>query len=78
MKRRIEPELMDEADQALAYAEADFTEPNTLFLRLLKELAPGRLDGARALDLIGKLRTEVGAQRERAVAQLLGGWEAFE
>lgn len=51
MKRRVEPELMDEADQALAYAEADFTEPNTLFLRLLKELEPGRLDGARALDL---------------------------
>ncbi len=51
MKRRVEPELMEEADQALAYTEADFSEPNALFLRLLQELEPGRLDGALALDL---------------------------
>lgn len=42
---------MDEVDQALAYAEADFSEPNALFLRLLDELEPGVLNGARALDL---------------------------
>jgi len=42
---------MDEAEQALAYAEADFSEPNDLFLRLLRELRPGDLAGARALDL---------------------------
>ena len=51
MKRRPEPELMDEAEQALAYAQADFSEPNELFLRLLRELKPGDLTGARALDL---------------------------
>lgn len=51
MKRRLEPELMEEVDQAMAYAEADFSEPNALFLRLLGELEPGQLDGARALDL---------------------------
>ena len=51
MKRRPEPELMDEAEQALAYARADFSEPNELFLRLLRELRPGDLVGARALDL---------------------------
>ncbi|MCG6860282.1 MAG: class I SAM-dependent methyltransferase [Chromatiaceae bacterium] len=51
MKRRPEPELMDEADQAIAYAHADFSEPNALFIRLLGELDPGELDGARALDL---------------------------
>ena len=51
MKRRVEPELMEEADQALAYTQADFSEPNALFLRLLKELEPGSLAGARALDL---------------------------
>jgi len=51
MKRRPEPELMDEAEQALAYAQADFSEPNELFLRLLKELSPGDLAGKRALDL---------------------------
>jgi SAM-dependent methyltransferase len=51
MKRRPEPELMSEAEQAVAYARADFSEPNALFLRLLGELNPGELDGARALDL---------------------------
>jgi SAM-dependent methyltransferase len=51
MKRRPEPELMDEADQALAYAEADFSEPNALFIKLLGEMEPGELIGARALDL---------------------------
>lgn len=51
MKRRPEPELMEEAEQALAYAEADFSEPNTLFLKLLADQEPGSLAGARALDL---------------------------
>ena len=51
MKRRPEPELMDEAEQALAYAREDFSEPNELFLKLLRELEPGDLKGARALDL---------------------------
>jgi len=51
MKRRPEPELMDEAEQALAYAEADFSEPNTLFLKLLRELEPGDLTGQKTLDL---------------------------
>jgi SAM-dependent methyltransferase len=51
MQRRLEPELMDEADQALAYARADFTESNTLFIRLLGELAPGDLAGNRAIYL---------------------------
>jgi len=51
MRRRPEPELMDGADQALAYAEADFSEPNALFIQLLGKLEPGDLNGARALDL---------------------------
>jgi SAM-dependent methyltransferase len=51
MKRRPEPELMDSADQARAYAEADFAGPNELFLRLLAEQEPGDLAGARVLDL---------------------------
>jgi SAM-dependent methyltransferase len=42
---------MDEARQALAYAEADFSEPNELFLRLLAEMKPGDLAGSIALDL---------------------------
>lgn len=51
MRRRLEPELMEGADQALAYAEADFSESNRLFMDLLARLAPGPLGGAWALDL---------------------------
>ena len=42
---------MEGEEQARAYAEADFSEPNTLFLELLARLIPGRLEGARVLDL---------------------------
>lgn len=51
MKRRPEPELMEGEDQALAYAEADFSDANERFLDLLTGLGPGTLDGSRALDL---------------------------
>lgn len=51
MQRTPEPEeLMDQHDQALAYANADFDEANSLFIELLSELCPGTLQG-RALDL---------------------------
>ncbi|MBN2885593.1 MAG: class I SAM-dependent methyltransferase [Chromatiaceae bacterium] len=51
MKRRPEPELMEGEAQALAYAEADFSASNSLFMELLAQLNPGPLDGARALDI---------------------------
>lgn len=51
MRRRPEPELMDGSEQARAYAEADFSESNGLFMELLARLEPGPLQGARALDL---------------------------
>jgi SAM-dependent methyltransferase len=51
MRRRPEPELMDEAGQALAYAQADFSEPDARFIELLDRHAQGTLDGSRALDL---------------------------
>jgi SAM-dependent methyltransferase len=51
MKRRLEPELMDGHEQAIAYARADFNESNTLFIDLLRRLHPGSLDGACALDI---------------------------
>lgn len=51
MKRRPETELMDGAEQAQAYAQADFSEANSLFIDLLGRLGPGPLHGARALDL---------------------------
>jgi SAM-dependent methyltransferase len=42
---------MDSDEQALACARADFNESNRLFIELLRQLDPGPLDGARALDL---------------------------
>ncbi len=51
MKRRPEPELMADPAQALAYAQADFSESNRLFLKLLRDLDPGDLEGQQALDL---------------------------
>ena len=51
MKRTPEPEeLMDEPAQALAYAEADFSESNLLFIDLFRQLHPAPFNG-RALDL---------------------------
>jgi len=51
MKRIPEPEeLMDEADQALAYAEADFSASNALFIELFEQLY-GNEFNALALDL---------------------------
>lgn len=37
MKRVPEPELMDDPEQALAYGRADFEEPHSNFIKLLKE-----------------------------------------
>jgi SAM-dependent methyltransferase len=37
MQRTPEPELMDEAAQARAYAEADFAEPHQAFVRYFRE-----------------------------------------
>jgi SAM-dependent methyltransferase len=51
MQRRPEPELMDAVEQARAYAEADFSDSNALFLRLLAEQAGAEVADASALDL---------------------------
>jgi len=51
MHRIPEPEeLMDDAEQALAYARADFAEANQLFIGLLENLSRGALSG-HLLDL---------------------------
>ncbi len=50
MPRTPEAELMDETEQARAYAEADFEEPNGRFIELFRQLQPGPIRG-RALDL---------------------------
>lgn len=50
MKRTPEPELMDAPEQARAYAEADFAEPNRLFVEAAGELLAG-LDRGTVIDL---------------------------
>lgn len=50
MQRIPEPELMDESDQALAYANADFAEPNQRFVEAFAAEFPGFGRGS-VLDL---------------------------
>ncbi len=50
MQRQPEPEVMDLADEAEAYARADFGEVNQAFVDRLVELAVGRT-GLTALDV---------------------------
>ncbi len=50
MPRQPEPEAMDDAEEARAYAHADFAEVNQAFVERLLELA-GRRARAAALDL---------------------------
>ncbi len=50
MQRIPEPELMDDATQAKAYAEADFGEANTLFQNLFRDYFPSHRP-RRILDL---------------------------
>ena len=50
MQRIPEPELMDEFEQARAYAEADFSEPNERFVELFASEFPEHRTGTM-LDL---------------------------
>ncbi|HXW10693.1 MAG TPA: methyltransferase domain-containing protein, partial [Steroidobacteraceae bacterium] len=50
MHRVPEPELMDEAEQARAYALADFAEPNERFVGYFEAYCAGLSTGA-VLDL---------------------------
>lgn len=52
MQRIPEPELMDDNEQAIAYANADFEEPHNHFIELLNESVGNVLPGSgRAMDL---------------------------
>jgi ubiquinone/menaquinone biosynthesis C-methylase UbiE len=51
MQRTPEPELMDDAEQARAYADADFEEPNSHFVALYGEFVGPLPPGAAVLDL---------------------------
>jgi len=51
MRRIKEPELMDDAEQARAYAEADFAEPHNSYVTLFARKFPRRPKRATVLDL---------------------------
>lgn len=51
MQRIPEPELMNEAEQAHAYAQADFTEPHDRCIELLKNALSNLPPIGAALDL---------------------------
>ncbi|ADJ27376.1 class I SAM-dependent methyltransferase [Nitrosococcus watsonii] len=51
MERIPEPELMDDKTQARAYAEADFSEPNSHFIELLRGAFPADALSGYVLDL---------------------------
>lgn len=50
MKRIVEPELMNEEKQSLAYAQADFEEPHNSFIQLFKKKFGNNI-GTQVLDL---------------------------
>jgi len=51
MKRIVEPELMEAAEQARAYAEADFESAHSTYPKLFGKLFPRRPKRALVLDL---------------------------
>ncbi len=51
MKRIPEPELMEDPEQVLAYARADFEKPHSLFVRLLGERCPLPRGAGAVLDM---------------------------
>lgn len=51
MQRIPEPELMNDTQQALAYAQADFAEPHQNFIKLINETFPGQDFAGKVLDL---------------------------
>jgi ubiquinone/menaquinone biosynthesis C-methylase UbiE len=51
MQRTPEPDLMDDAAQALAYAQADFEAPHSRLIAMLRERFPELPERGAALDL---------------------------
>ena len=51
MPRVLEPELMEDMEQVLAYAKADFDRPHNEFVRRLKNLVGNPAFNGKALDL---------------------------
>ena len=51
MERVLEPELMDDEEQAVAYAQGNFAEPHQRLVNLIGELLPDRPRQGVAVDL---------------------------
>ena len=51
MQRIPEPDLMDDWEQAIAYAQADFEEPHNAFIQRLKQTFPTLPQTGHALDV---------------------------
>jgi ubiquinone/menaquinone biosynthesis C-methylase UbiE len=51
MERLPEPELMEDEEQALAYAEADFSEPHALFVAAFRGAFPKTPVNSKVLDM---------------------------
>lgn len=72
MNRRLEPELMDEWEQAVAYAEADFAEPHEAFVAHFAARFPEFVRG-HVLDLgCGPADMTVRFARAFPAAQITG------
>ena len=79
MRRVPEPELMDEAEQARAYASADFTEPNERFVGYFEAACPG-LHRGTVLDLgcgPGDIVLRLATRRPGLVVHGLDGSDAM-
>lgn len=80
MERLPEPELMAEAEQARAYAEADFDEPNSRFLSLFEFHFPEFGGDGYVLDLgcgPGEIVLRFARRYPRAVVHGVDGAEAM-
>src|SRR5438067_7095019 len=51
MERIVEPELMEDEAQAMAYAGADFEQPHSHFIKLFRESFPGLDVSGSVIDL---------------------------
>lgn len=51
MNRVLEPELMEDVEQVIAYAEADFEQPHSEFIKRLNAFVTDLRDSGNALDL---------------------------
>jgi SAM-dependent methyltransferase len=80
MQRIPEPELMDDAEQARAYALADFSEPNERFVGYFESTYPELLAHASVLDLgcgPGDIAMRLAARHAGLVVHGLDGSDAM-